>query len=126
MPARPANRAPAMSSAATPSANRSGRFRNENTTIAARPTTRIGAIALVLGIAVAITLSGRRNGRNVPLKVIARALFPRRLIRSASGKADIGFFLFNVLLGPTLFGWAIFTSVTVEESVRSVLINTLG
>ena len=86
----------------------------------------IGAIAIVLGIAVAATLSGRRAKRDVRLKVLGRALFPRRLIRSASGRTDIGFFIFNVLPAPLLVGWALFSSAIIEEHARSLLLSTFG
>jgi sterol desaturase/sphingolipid hydroxylase (fatty acid hydroxylase superfamily) len=86
----------------------------------------LGAVAAVTAIAVAVTLSGRRNKRNIPLRALARALFPGRLFRSSSGKADLAFVCFNVLLAPTLLGWALFTSATIEGALRPVLLAGFG
>ncbi len=86
----------------------------------------IGALAIVFGIAVAATLSARRNKRSVPLRVLLRALFPKRLVRSPSGRADIAWSVFNALLASMLFGWAIFSSTVVETHLRALLIAGFG
>lgn len=86
----------------------------------------IGALAIVFGIAVAATLSVRRNKRDVPFRVLLRALFPRRLLRSPSGRADIAWAVFNAILASMLFGWAIFSSTVVEAHLRAVMIDTFG
>ena len=86
----------------------------------------IGALAIVFGIAVAATLSARRNTRNVPLRVLLRALFPKRLLQSPSGRADIAWSVFNALLASMLFGWAIFSSTFVESHLRAMLNGSFG
>jgi sterol desaturase/sphingolipid hydroxylase (fatty acid hydroxylase superfamily) len=57
----------------------------------------------------ALSLVWKRRSGNRPLKlkVLLRAVFPRWLIKSASSKADIGFFFFNSFFGIIIFGWAI-------------------
>ncbi|SFS00132.1 sterol desaturase family protein [Sphingomonas jatrophae] len=48
---------------------------------------------------------GRR--RRVRVAVVARALLPRRVLRSASGRLDIAAFLFSALLAGSMLGWAL-------------------
>ena len=79
-----------------------------------------------LCIAVAFLLVRRRPvKRNVKYSVMGRALFPRWL-RRPSFRADIGFFLLNVLLFGILFGWAIMSSRFVSQIVSVALTDTFG
>lgn len=72
------------------------------------------SLACALLMAALVTARRRRaKGRAVRLPVILRALFPRGLWRRPSTRADLGFFLFNVLLAGSLTGWAILSSKTV-------------
>lgn len=86
----------------------------------------IGALAIVFGIAIAATMAARRNRRNVPLRVLLRAVFPKRLLKSPSGRADVAWSVFNAMLATTFFGWAIFSSTVVEAHLRAVLIGGFG
>ena len=52
--------------------------------------------------------------RPMPLKVLVRALLPRRFWKSRSGRTDIGFALFNILIFGLLFGWAIASQAVVS------------
>jgi sterol desaturase/sphingolipid hydroxylase (fatty acid hydroxylase superfamily) len=79
------------------------------------------AIAFGLAIAVAATLSSRRRSRPVRLKVLVRALFPRRLVRSASGRTDLVFAAFNLFIWALLFGWAVLSSGEVAQLVQQAL-----
>ena len=80
------------------------------------------SLAAALLIAALVTARRRRmRGRAVRLSVIVRALFPRGLWRRPSTRADVGFFLFNVLLAGGLTGWAIASSQGVEAGVASGL-----
>lgn len=66
------------------------------------------ATLAALGIALGLTLRfaiPRGHRRPVRAKVLLRALLPTRIVRSASGRADIAWFLFNVLLMGSAFGW---------------------
>ncbi len=63
-------------------------------------------LGCTLALAALFTLH-RRRARSVPVRALARALLPRRLWRSASGRADLGFAAFNIFLGMLLLGWAI-------------------
>ena len=52
------------------------------------------AAALVLACAVIVVGRLRRRGR-ISLRVLVKALAPRRAVLGASGKADLGYFFFN-------------------------------
>ncbi|HJZ42315.1 MAG TPA: sterol desaturase family protein [Hyphomicrobiaceae bacterium] len=77
---------------------------------------------------VLLFLGFRRSRRRKPLRVrvLVRALFPRRMLRSASSRADVGFFLFNVFLASLLFGWAILSYHFVSTTVTSRLADAFG
>ena len=80
------------------------------------------SLACALLIAALVTARKRRlRGRAVRLPVIVRALFPRGLWRRPSTRADLGFFLFNVLAAGGLTGWAIMSSQGVETAVAAGL-----
>jgi sterol desaturase/sphingolipid hydroxylase (fatty acid hydroxylase superfamily) len=85
----------------------------------------LGALCVAL-----LVLSFRRERagkrKHVRLKVLVRALFPRRLLRSPSAKADVGFFLFNAFLASILFGWAILSYQVVSASVAGTLTGAFG
>lgn len=75
----------------------------------AAPALTVAAIV----IAVAFTLRfaiPRGRTRAVRLKVLLRALLPSRIVRSASGRADIGWFLFGILFSASALGWALWSS----------------
>ncbi|WP_136163731.1 sterol desaturase family protein [Sphingomonas flavalba] len=72
-------------------------------------------------LAALVTLARRRNARPVRLRVLARALLPRRLWRSASGRADIGLTLLNLLVFPLLFGWAMLSARAIERGIADLL-----
>ncbi|HEY0412116.1 MAG TPA: sterol desaturase family protein [Allosphingosinicella sp.] len=68
----------------------------------------VPAAAMVLALALALrgaVPSGRR--RPVRLRPLARALFPRRLIRSASGRLDIAGMAFSLFGLGAMLGWAL-------------------
>lgn len=62
----------------------------------------------------------------VRLRVMMRALFPRRLLRSASTRLDIGLFLLNAFVFGLVFGWAIVSYHFVSSSVNGWLIAQFG
>ena len=67
-----------------------------------------------------------RRRKQIKLKVLLRAIFPRRLLRSASSKADVGFFLFNSFLATALFGWAILSYHLVSTTANAALASAFG
>jgi len=67
-----------------------------------------------------------RHKRQIRLKVLIRALFPRKLLTSPSSAADVGFFVFNFFLAGVLFGWAILSYHFVSSAVGDGLVVMLG
>jgi sterol desaturase/sphingolipid hydroxylase (fatty acid hydroxylase superfamily) len=81
------------------------------------------ALCIVL---VFLGLRRDRRRKHLRVRVLMRALFPRRLLRSPSSRADVAFFLFNVFLASLLFGWAILSYHFVSAAVTTQLAGTFG
>lgn len=77
------------------------------------------ACSLVIFLVLAVPAGRSRRTR---LKVIRRILFPRRLVKSASGRADLAFFIFGLLFSGLLIGWAIFSA----DQVRAFVTTSIG
>ena len=78
-------------------------------------------------LALAFLLRHRLSSRRIPsLRVLRRALLPRRLVASPSGRADVGLFLFNVFLFGLIFGWMLITAHFVAAAVGKGLVTMLG
>lgn len=91
------------------------------------PGSTMGLGGLVCTLLIAAFLAVPRGRRVMPrLAVWRRALFPRRLWRSASGRADIGWFLFGGVAYSLLFGWAIVSSHTVAAALGPIIETVLG
>jgi sterol desaturase/sphingolipid hydroxylase (fatty acid hydroxylase superfamily) len=67
-----------------------------------------------------------RRGRRIRWRTIARALFPRRIMRHASNQADIFYLFFNVFMFSVLFGWAIFSYQFVSNGIIAGLVALAG
>lgn len=67
----------------------------------------------------------RWRSRTVRPRVLARALLPKRVVRSASGRLDIAAMLFSVFLAGSTMGWALFSSGYFAEAAAAVLARTL-
>lgn len=80
-----------------------------------------------LGIAVLFVMARRKaRGRPRNFRLIPRALFPRWLMRSASTKADVGFFLLNVYAIGGLIGWGLISFAAVTHWTQSGLVGAFG
>jgi sterol desaturase/sphingolipid hydroxylase (fatty acid hydroxylase superfamily) len=80
-----------------------------------------------LCVAVVFLLLKRPPGkRRLKYSVMRRALFPRWLYRDASFRADVMFFLFNVLAFGTLFGWAVLSANYISGTVSVALTGWFG
>jgi sterol desaturase/sphingolipid hydroxylase (fatty acid hydroxylase superfamily) len=75
--------------------------------------------------AVFLLVRRRPEKKRVRFSVLRRALFPRWL-RRASFRADIGFFLLNVLAAGLLFGWATVSSGVISHLVSDTLTGMFG
>jgi sterol desaturase/sphingolipid hydroxylase (fatty acid hydroxylase superfamily) len=87
----------------------------------------LGALGCALLIAAASLAWPRlRRGRPVRVKALARALFPDRLLRSASTRADLGLFVFNSFPAVILIGWAILSATEFSGAVAHALHASFG
>jgi len=68
----------------------------------------------------------RSRGRPINLRSILRNLFPRRLIRSASTKADLGFLLLNTLATGAMIGWALISFGAVQHLAQGAITASFG
>ncbi|MBV9511293.1 MAG: sterol desaturase family protein [Caulobacteraceae bacterium] len=85
------------------------------------------SLACALAIAAAVLIvRRRRRGRRVRARVLLRALLPRRLLTSASGKADVGLACFNVFLAGALFAGALVSAHQVAVATQGGLKAVLG
>ena len=87
----------------------------------------LASLATALLIAFGALAARRyRKGRRIRIKTLLRALFPRKILRSPSNLADIGYFYFNVFAFGIVFGWAVLSYVMVSRGVADVLAATFG
>lgn len=90
------------------------------------PGSTLALDGLLCTLLLAAFLAVPRGRRRMPrLAVWRRALFPRRLIASASGRADIGYFLFGLFVYGLVFGW-LFTAGPIADLVAAGLTRLLG
>jgi len=68
----------------------------------------------------------RRRGRPLRLKVLVRAIFPKKIVFNRSTRADLGFFAFNTLAAGLLFGWALLSAHAVSGVVNQNLTFAFG
>lgn len=80
----------------------------------------LGALAATLAIYVLVVLHGKRR-RPIRAAVLMRALFPRRLVGSASGRADLILFAAGLVLSGVAIGWAVFAAGDVQAVMRDWL-----
>ena len=80
--------------------------------------------ALIALVAMAVQRHAR--GRRFNPKLMLRALFPRWLLRSASTKSDMGFFLLNVFAVSGLIGWGLLNFGAVSHWTQAGLTGMFG
>src|SRR4029078_8408903 len=68
----------------------------------------------------------KRRGRGLRAKVILRALFPRRILRSPSNQGDIFYLLFNVFTFWLAFGWAVLSYQFLSNAIITGLVSVFG
>jgi sterol desaturase/sphingolipid hydroxylase (fatty acid hydroxylase superfamily) len=92
------------------------------TFVAPGSTFSLWAMALTIVVGAVATI----RSRTVPIKVLIRALFPRRLWHTRSGRADIAWFAFSTGGGAILFGWALVAGSAVSGWVAGALATAFG
>lgn len=93
----------------------------------------LGSHFSLTSLAAALLISGSffawqryKRGRKIRPRIILRALFPRRILRSRSNQADIGYLFFNVFVYGVVFGWAVLSYQFVSNGIISGLTTLLG
>lgn len=86
----------------------------------------LAALVLTIGVAIRSAIPRRRGRRRARTGAVIRSLLPRRLIRSASGRADIGWMLFGTLLAGSAIGWALFSSERITAGTAAALAAIFG
>lgn len=77
-------------------------------------------------IAVAFSLGRVRRQRDISWRVLRRALLPGRIIKSPSGRADIGFAICGIFIFGFLLGGAILGAASVGLAVQHALVRIFG
>jgi sterol desaturase/sphingolipid hydroxylase (fatty acid hydroxylase superfamily) len=93
------------------------------------PGSHISVLSLLSALFVALAvLAARRykRRRRVRVKLLFRALFPKRVVLSKSSLADVGYFYFNVFVFGIIFGWALLSFDTLSRGVTSLLTTAFG
>jgi len=85
--------------------------------------TLLSALLIAVGCLAATRI---RRGRRVRPAALLRALFPRRILRGASSKADLGLLLFNTFPAGALVGWMLVSTNQVSRQATSLLGWALG
>lgn len=86
------------------------------TFLAPGSTFSLGALAGSLVVFVAVVLRGKRR-RPLPARVLLRAVFPRRMLRTASGRTDLAYFWLGIAFSGAAIGWAVFAANDVKAAV---------
>lgn len=79
--------------------------------------------AMLVGLSVALgfTMWKAKPRRQIRLRVLCRALLPRRLYKSRSGRTDIAFTFGGYVMAAALMGWALVSQSAVGDSVETLL-----
>jgi sterol desaturase/sphingolipid hydroxylase (fatty acid hydroxylase superfamily) len=103
-------------------------WRHQALAIFAAPGSSLSVPALLLTLITATmaVLMARRSGKATRLRALVRGIFPRHIWRSPSGKADIGWFLFSLLGGGLMIGWALVAANTVSDWTSTALSSAMG
>ena len=84
------------------------------------------SLCSALIIAVGFLVLRRSDRSKLKIRVLRRALFPRRLFTSASSRADLGFLFLNMFVTAGVIGWAVLSGTVVADAVRHALGSILG
>jgi sterol desaturase/sphingolipid hydroxylase (fatty acid hydroxylase superfamily) len=86
-------------------------------------TSLLCALALAAGF---LAWQRYRKRRRIHPRALLRALFPRRILRSPSTVADIGYFLFNVFVYAGIFGMVVVSYQFLTNAVIGGLVFAFG
>lgn len=91
----------------------------------ASPAVTVATVLIAIGVALRFAIPRGRT-RRVRARVLLRALLPARIVSSASGRADIGWFLFNSFVFSAAFGWAVWSGGWYSSQLSAVFATWLG
>jgi sterol desaturase/sphingolipid hydroxylase (fatty acid hydroxylase superfamily) len=87
----------------------------------------VASVAVAGCIAVLFIATKRKDPkRPLRFKVLIRAMFPRRVMRSPSSKADVWYFIINLFVFGSFLGWAVLSYVFVSHAVSNALVGAFG
>lgn len=85
------------------------------------------SLSVALTVAVVFLIASRRPGaKPLRIKVLMRALFPRKITHGASTRTDFGYMIFNTVLFGALLGWGILSSKVVGTATNDLLASVFG
>jgi sterol desaturase/sphingolipid hydroxylase (fatty acid hydroxylase superfamily) len=87
------------------------------------PTSLLAALCLAVAF---VAVQRRLRQRRIRLKVIARALFPRRITAHPSTRIDLSYLVFNTFIFGAIFGWALLSFQTIGHGVERMLGAAFG
>jgi sterol desaturase/sphingolipid hydroxylase (fatty acid hydroxylase superfamily) len=85
--------------------------------------------SLLCALCVAMLFLGlkrQRRGRGLRVKVLLRAVFPKRLRVSRSSRTDVAFFVFSVFVVGLFLGWAALSAQVVNGLTNQLLAHAFG
>jgi sterol desaturase/sphingolipid hydroxylase (fatty acid hydroxylase superfamily) len=77
-------------------------------------------------IAVVFLMVRRGRGREIPLALMLRAIFPRALFKSASCRADVAFLFLNTFLFPAAIVWIVVSMQGVAAITQRAMVSLGG
>ena len=81
------------------------------------------ALAVAAGF---VAFKHYRRRRRVRLKVLMRALFPRRIARHPSTAIDLGYVFFSIFVFGTMLGWALLSFQAISNGTTRLLVSAFG
>jgi len=81
------------------------------------------AFLIAIGV---VAWQRHRRGRSIRPRAILRALFPRRILLSASNFIDLTYLFYHVFLGGLLFGWAVISYQFLTNGIMGALAAAFG
>lgn len=84
------------------------------------------SLGTALLVSAAFLVLRRKRHRRLRLRALWRALFPKRIWRHASTRADIGYLLLNSFVTGTMVGWALLSGTAIRGGTVAVLTQLFG
>jgi sterol desaturase/sphingolipid hydroxylase (fatty acid hydroxylase superfamily) len=84
------------------------------------------SLGVALAVSVAFLVVRRKRKLALRLRALWRALFPKRIWRHASTRADIGYWLLNTFVTVSLIGWALFSKDAIRDWTSAGLVHLFG